>query len=104
MFRNNVLRRSLLLYEIYVNKIYVMRCAIWYHLYNFKNMKITHGGVLILVKACSFTKINTPPWVIFTFFKLYKWYQIAQGTTYIVIQKFDKGYYFVVIMLLLYAQ
>ena len=29
---------------------YVMRCAIWYHLYNFKNVKITHGGVLILVK------------------------------------------------------
>ena len=29
---------------------YVMRCAIWYHLYNSKNMKNTHGGVLILVK------------------------------------------------------
>ena len=25
-------------------------CAIWYHLYNFKNMKNTHGGVLLLVK------------------------------------------------------
>ena len=24
------------------------------------------------------TKINTPPWVFFTFFKLYKWYQIPQ--------------------------
>ena len=33
-------------------------------------------------KACNFTKINTPPWVFFTFFKLYKWYQIAQRTTY----------------------
>ena len=31
--------------------------------------------------ACNFTKINTPPWVFFTFFKLYKWYQIAQRTT-----------------------
>ena len=30
--------------------IYVMRCAIWYHLYNFKNKKKAHGGVLILVK------------------------------------------------------
>ena len=34
-------------------------------------MKSTHGGVLILVKlqasACNFTKINTPPWVFFTF-------------------------------------
>ena len=27
-----------------------MRCAIWYHLYNLKNVKNTHGGVLILVK------------------------------------------------------
>ena len=27
--------------------------------------------------ACKFTKINTAPWVFFTFFKLYKWYQIA---------------------------
>ena len=30
--------------------ISVMRCAIWYHLYNLKNVKNTHGGVLILVK------------------------------------------------------
>ena len=29
---------------------YVVRCAIWYHLYNLKNVKITHRGVLILVK------------------------------------------------------
>ena len=27
-----------------------MRCAIWYHLYNVKNVKNTHGEVLILVK------------------------------------------------------
>ena len=27
-----------------------MLCAIWYHLYNSKNMKNTHGGVLLLVK------------------------------------------------------
>ena len=38
-------------------------------------MKITHGGVLL------FTKSNTPPWVFFTFFKVYKWYQIAQNIT-----------------------
>ena len=40
---------------------------------------------LILVKlqaeACNFTKINSAPWVFFTFFKLYKWYQIAQRIT-----------------------
>ena len=27
-----------------------MRSAIWYHLYNLKNVKNNHGGVLILVK------------------------------------------------------
>ena len=27
--------------------------------------------------ACNFTKINTPPWVFFTFLKLYKCSQIA---------------------------
>ena len=54
--------------------IYVMRCAIRYYLYNLKYVKNTHGGVFI------FTKINTLPWVFFTFFKLYKWYQIAQST------------------------
>ena len=28
----------------------MMRCAIWYHLYNLKNLKSTRGGALILVK------------------------------------------------------
>ena len=35
-----------------------MRCAIWYHLDNLKNVKNTHDGVLILVKlqasACKY--------------------------------------------------
>ena len=43
----------------------VMRCAIWYQLYNLKSVKNTHGRVLILVKlqavACNFIKINTLP-------------------------------------------
>ena len=30
------------------------------------------------VSGCNFTTGNTPPWVFFTFFKLYKRYQIAQ--------------------------
>ena len=51
--------------------VFVVRCAIWYHLYNLKNVKNTHGGVLILVKlqaeVCNFTKINTPPWVFLAF-------------------------------------
>ena len=50
-----------------------MRCAIWYHLYNFKNVKYTHGGTLLLVKlqaeGCNFTKINFRPWVFFYVFK-----------------------------------
>ena len=41
---NNIICRTLL---------YVMPCAIWYHLYNLKNMKNTHGGVLILYFECS---------------------------------------------------
>ena len=31
--------------------IYVMFCATWYHLYNLKFVKNTHGGVLLLVAA-----------------------------------------------------
>ena len=27
-----------------------MQCAIWHQLYNLKNVKNTHGGVLLLVK------------------------------------------------------
>ena len=64
----------------------MIRCMIWYHLHNLKSVKNTHGGVLLLVKlqaeACNFTKSKTPPWVFFTFFKLYKCYQIAQRITY----------------------
>ena len=32
---------------------------------------------------CNFTKSNTPSWVFFTFFKLYKWYQNAHRITYV---------------------
>ena len=54
-----------------------MLCTIWYPLYNFKNVKNTHGRVLLLVKfqatkstlvKFQATKSNTPPWVFFTFF------------------------------------
>ena len=33
-------------------------------------------------KICNFTKSNIRPWVFFTLFKLYKWYQIEQRITY----------------------
>ena len=34
------------------------------------------------VLACNLTKSNIPPWLFLTFFKLYKWYRIAQRITY----------------------
>ena len=80
-----------------------MRCTIWYDLRNLKNVKNTHGGVSPFVKlqatksntpsntllACNFTKSNTPSWVFFMFFKLYKWYQIAQNITYAINKNFN---------------
>ena len=33
------------------------------------------------MEECYF-QFSTPPWVFFTFFKLFKWYQITQRTTY----------------------
>ena len=66
-------------------EIIPMLCAVWCHLYNLKNVKNTHGAVLLFVKfqasVCNFAKSNTAPWVFFTFLKLYKWYQIPQSIT-----------------------
>ena len=46
-------------------------------------MKNNHAGVLLLAKlqasVGNFTKSDTPARVFFTFFELYKCYQIAQG-------------------------
>ena len=51
-----------------------MRCAIWYRLYNLKDVKNSHGGLILLVKlqaqACNITKSNTPPWAFFIFLKI----------------------------------
>ena len=35
-------------YFAYCYEIYMMRQAIWYHFYNLRNVKNTHGGVLLL--------------------------------------------------------
>ena len=37
-----------------------MLCAIWYHFYNLKNVKNTHGGVIIKLKAkdCNLLKLS----------------------------------------------
>ena len=40
------------------------------------------SGLPIFTLVYNFTKSNTPPWVFFTFFQLYKWYQIAQSVSY----------------------
>ena len=50
----------------------VMFCAIWYHIYNLKNVKNTHGGMLLLSQQLY--QISTPPWMLFTFLKLSKWH------------------------------
>ena len=47
-----------------------------------KNVKNSHGGVLLLIKllawACNITNSNTPPREFFMFLKFCKWYQIAK--------------------------
>ena len=74
--------------EYFSKNILLMSCAIWYHLYKLKNVKSTHGGVLLLnlllvnLHTKSFTKSNTPPRVFSMFFKLYKCYQITQNVRY----------------------
>ena len=59
-----------------------MLSVIWCHLYNSKKVKSNPWRSVTLVNfqalAFNFTKSNTPPWVLFTFVKLCKWYQIAQ--------------------------
>ena len=66
--------------------LYVMLCPIWFYLYNFKNLKIIHRGVTLLVKlqteGVAGWRNNTPPLMFFTFFKLQKWYQITQTIIY----------------------
>ena len=72
---------------------YKMLCAIWYHLYNIKNKKNTHGGglhlvklqawVLLSVKLQAFRKI--PPWMFFTFFTL-QLYQFSIHTMVLVLR------------------
>ena len=43
---------------------------------------VTFSKVAKAVVSCNFTKSNTPPWVFFSFSKLYKWHKIAQRTTF----------------------
>ena len=78
--------------------LFVVRCAIWEHLHNLKNVKNTHWRSVNFSKVaglvCNFTKINTPRWVLFTFFKLYKCSQIAQRTVFTYTRKVDWKWFF----------
>ena len=75
----------------------MMLCAIWYYLYDLKNVK--NGGVLLVVKfkgehlksfkcwkleACNFAKSNTPAWV---FFHVFSFVQTAQNLAKRLIRK-----------------
>ena len=67
---------------------FIFNCGalhVWYHVYNLKNVKSTHGRLLLLVNlkasVWNFSKINTPLWVFFRFLKLNKWCQMAQSVT-----------------------
>ena len=53
---NNLLHTSFLETPLYhCMQVLVMFCAIWYHLYNLKNVKNIHGGALLLVKLQAFS-------------------------------------------------
>ena len=57
----------------------------------FKNVTSPHERLLLLIKLQKFTKGTTPPWEFFTFFKLFKWYQIVQSIAYDVPQWVFRG-------------
>ena len=65
---------------------FVVLCAIWYHLYNLKNVKNIQGGALILVQLqdqpATLLKLALLRGC-FSRFKLNKWYQIAQRITFL---------------------
>ena len=69
-------------YQIEINQLILMQSVRKDKMKPFDHHKILSES--IKSSACNFTKINTPPWVFFTFFKLYKCYQIAQRITYLL--------------------
>ena len=47
--KNGISHQKMLVFSSVLYYKHVMHCVIWYHLYNLKNVKNTHGGVLLLV-------------------------------------------------------
>ena len=56
-------------------------CAVRLHNYVGYWVNMVHCAIWYQASVYNFTKINSPPWVFFTIFKLYIWYQIAQRIT-----------------------
>ena len=76
--------RSLTFSKVEGSHLFYGRFSPWefFCFLQFKNVKNKHSGVKLQAQAWNFAKSNTPLWVFFTFFKLYKWYQIAQRNTF----------------------
>ena len=53
--------------------------AMFYHLYNFKKHEKQPWRSVTFSNVAGVTKSSIPPWVLFMFFKLYKWYKVAQS-------------------------
>ena len=60
-----------------------MQKSLWFYWRFWKWSPSRNNGSVLsrIISACNFTKINTPPWMFFTVFKLCKWYQVAQRIT-----------------------
>ena len=71
LMENFIFCAVMVLHSFYGKEVYVMRCAIWYHLYKLKNVKHPWRSVTFS-KVAGFQLVN---------FKLYKWYQIVQNIT-----------------------
>ena len=73
---------------------YVIFSAILYHLCNFRKREkhprssVTFSKSCRLQTCCIFIKSSTPPLVLSTILKFYKWYQITQSVSYL-----DDGYF-----------
>ena len=70
-----------LIFFMFCNKE-IVECAPYENEFNricqLFNLFCIDGIINFCCKGSNFTKSNTRPWVLFTFFKLYKWYQIAK--------------------------
>ena len=57
-----------------------MRCAIWYHWYNLKNVKKTHGGLLLLVNLQALVKVTLLHWCFSRFLNCLNCYKLRKAS------------------------